>query len=89
MPSVQREKDFHSHPHPLTAASLSSPLFKNLCSSFCGEMRTDKTVETVNFDIAEGQEQSFADVPQNKFSLKLNKFHSKTPVLEYLFNKVC
>ena len=31
---------------------------------------------------------SFADVPQNRCSSKLRKFHKKIPVLESLFNKV-
>ena len=34
------------------------------------------------------QKQSFADVLQNRCSLQFRKFHSKTPVLESLFNKV-
>ena len=34
------------------------------------------------------QKQSFTDVLQNRFSGKFRRFHRKTPVLEYLFNKV-
>ena len=34
------------------------------------------------------QRQSFADVLQNRCSLKFGKFHRKTPVLESLFHQV-
>ena len=34
------------------------------------------------------QNQSFADVLQNRCSKKLHNVHRKTPVLKYLFNKV-
>ena len=34
------------------------------------------------------EKQMFADVLQNRCSLKFLKFHRKTPVLESLFNKV-
>ena len=37
----------------------------------------------------QGQKRSFADVLQNRCSLKFGKFHSKTPLLESLFNKSC
>ena len=37
----------------------------------------------------QGQKRSFADVLQNRYSLKFGKFHSKTPLLESLFNKSC
>ena len=33
------------------------------------------------------QKQSFADILQNRCSLKFHKFHRKIPVLESLFNK--
>ena len=45
-------------------------------------------VEMMIKNYIENIEESFADVLQNKYSQKFRKFHRKTPVLEFLFNKV-
>ena len=35
----------------------------------------------------ESHKQSLADVLQSRYSLKFRKFHKKTPVLEFVFDK--
>ena len=44
--------------------------------------------KTKEISLGRSEAQSLADVLQNRCAEKFRKFHSKTPVLESLFNKV-